>query len=162
VLAIGLEAADGTLEGARHVAALGIAVRGAHWLGDVPSLRQIGERLEAVAIASPVARAQRLGFRARAASHDEDPALALPLFAEEIGILDSIGNHFAAAKTRLDLVAAFGKERPEAREAADQARTFFESARARVYLDRLDDALEPAPPDSARVRRMTGVRSAVD
>jgi hypothetical protein len=37
-----------------------------------------------------------------------------------------------------------GPDVPEARQAAEEARVVFERVRARVYLERLDAALEPS------------------
>ena len=54
------------------------------------------------------------------------------------------GHDFEAASAALDFVWAVGPDVPEARAAAEEARTVFERVRAKVYLERLDAVLAGA------------------
>jgi class 3 adenylate cyclase/tetratricopeptide (TPR) repeat protein len=50
----------------------------------------------------------------------------------------------------LDAVAVLGPDDPDARALADEARALFERARARAFLDRLDELVARRPPGAAR------------
>ena len=55
-----------------------------------------------------------------------------------------IGYDFQVARVELDMLMLLGSDLPDARAAADEARTVFERVAARPYLERLVATLDAA------------------
>ncbi|MGH2357577.1 MAG: ATP-binding protein, partial [Candidatus Limnocylindria bacterium] len=127
---------------------LPMAARAALWMGDVERARAVAARLEAAPFSGRVAQVELIAVRAGIAALEGREAEAIEGYREALRQRRALELHFDTARTALDYVLLVGPNAPGAREAAEEARAVFERLGARPYLNRLQEALVAAPPQS--------------
>ena len=123
------------------------ASRAAAWQGDPVRLRVTLDRLDANPDVTLYAKAGRAEGHACLSALDGDIPAAVGGFIAALRSFAQVGVRFDQAMCALTFVRMVGPSVPEARAAAEEARTIFESVGARPYLERLDAELaRPSTP----------------
>jgi tetratricopeptide (TPR) repeat protein len=140
---------------------LSLAMRPALWGRDLARARQIADLLDAEVSTGEAAEAERVAARAGVAALEGRIDDAIAGYGQASRYQRSISAAFIVACLALDLVMLIGPDQPAAREAAAEARPIFERVKARVYLERLDTALQRQPSSPSREPERARDRSSV-
>jgi class 3 adenylate cyclase/tetratricopeptide (TPR) repeat protein len=116
------------------------AMRAALWGRDVVTAREIADRLDAHPSSLTSITAARIAARAGIATLEGRLDEAVAGYRDALGRYRAAGEDFELACAGLDFVLLVGGDHPSTREAATEARTIFERAGARPYLERLEAA----------------------
>jgi len=128
------------------------AVAAALHAGDLERARQLTEQLEADPRTDNVLVTERIRARAGIAALEGRTDEAIARYGEAMSRHRAAGDDWNVARTALDLVVLVGGERPAVREAAAEARTIFERAGARPYLEWLDTAIAQQQTGATAIR----------
>jgi class 3 adenylate cyclase/tetratricopeptide (TPR) repeat protein len=131
------------------------AIRSAAWHGDLARCRDGAAMLEATLANDPIDRVYRRASHAAILALEGREREASAAFADALRRWSDLGVGFFGALTALDILVLLGREVPEARQAAEDARTVFAALGARPYLERLDAALAGSVAPVVPLGRLT-------
>jgi class 3 adenylate cyclase/tetratricopeptide (TPR) repeat protein len=116
------------------------AMRAALWGRDIVTAREIADRLDAHPSSLTSITAARIAARAGIATLEGRLDEAVAGYRDALERYRAAGEDFELACAGLDFVLLVGGDHPATRGAATEARTIFERAGARPYLERLEAA----------------------
>ncbi|HEY3187894.1 MAG TPA: hypothetical protein VGJ70_10490, partial [Solirubrobacteraceae bacterium] len=122
---------------------LGMAVRAALWIGDLPRLRTFAQRLGDDPEVLLDAKSQLIAARAGIDALEGRRAEALAGYREAMRLSAANKADFEVALLAIDAAVALGPEEPEVARAIDEARATLTRVRAQPYLARLEEVAAP-------------------
>jgi hypothetical protein len=126
---------------------LGMAVRAALWIGDLPRLRTFAQRLGDDPEVLLDAKSQLIAARAGIDALEGRRAEALAGYREAMRLSAANKADFEVALLAIDAAVALGPEEPEVARAIDEARATLTRVRAQPYLARLEEVAAPNAPE---------------
>lgn len=116
------------------------------WQGNLDWARVAAQRLDADIDSSAAHRTNQVVLRAGISALEGRTDEAMAGYTEGLKRYRALGLDFELARAALDWVLLLGPGTPEARAAAEEARTIFARLGARPYLARLDAAMRDVLP----------------